>query len=100
MGATIDYGILFTNYYCESRKTLPVNEALKTAYAGSTHTIMTSGLILILVTAIVGNFFEEPTVSSIVKTLSIGALCATLLILFVLPGALAVCDRFTVKKQK
>ncbi|MCM1181652.1 MAG: MMPL family transporter [Clostridium sp.] len=100
MGATIDYGILFTNYYCENRKTLPVKEALTAAYTGSTHTILTSGLILILVTAIVGNFFAEPTVSAIVKTVSIGALCATLLILFVLPGVLAVCDRLIIRKKK
>lgn len=43
MGATIDYGILFTNYYRESRRTLNVKEALRKAYAGSIHTIMTSG---------------------------------------------------------
>ncbi|MCM1363224.1 MAG: efflux RND transporter permease subunit [Clostridiales bacterium] len=100
MGATIDYGILFTNYYCENRKTLPIKEALTAAYTGSTHTILTSGLILILVTAIVGNFFAEPTVSAIVKTVSIGALCATLLILFVLPGVLAVCDRLIIRKKQ
>lgn len=100
MGATIDYGILFTNYYIKNRAALSVKEALKAAYAGSTHTILTSGLILIVVTAIVGNFFEEPTVAAIVKTVSTGALCATLLILFVLPGLLAVCDRFVVRKKK
>ncbi|MCM1060528.1 MAG: MMPL family transporter [Eubacterium sp.] len=100
MGATIDYGILFTNYYCEKRKELPIKEALSAAYSGATHTILTSGLILILVTAIIGNFFEEPTVSAIVKTVSTGALSATILILFILPGVLAVCDRFVIKKSK
>ncbi|MCM1167491.1 MAG: MMPL family transporter [Lachnospiraceae bacterium] len=100
MGATIDYGILFTNYYCENRKTLPIKESLSAAYSGATHTILTSGLILILVTAVVGNFFEEPTVSAIVKTVSIGALSATLLILFVLPSVLAVCDRLVIRKAK
>lgn len=100
MGATIDYGILLTNYYCEARRTMSVKEALGAAYAGSSHTILTSGLILILVTAIVGNFFEEPTVSAIVKTVSVGALCATVLILLVLPGVLAVCDKIIIKKKK
>ena len=100
MGATIDYGILLTNYYCEARKTMSVREALGAAYAGSNHTILTSGLILILVTAIVGNFFEDPTVSAIVKTVSVGALCATVLILFVLPGVLAVCDKVVIRKKK
>ncbi len=100
MGATIDYGILFTNYYRENRVSLPVKDALKAAYAGSVHTILTSGLILILVTAIVGNFFKEPTVSAIVGTISIGALFATILILFVLPGLLALCDKFVCRKKK
>lgn len=99
MGATIDYGILLTNYYREARASMEVKDALKAAYAGSTHTILTSGLILILVTAIVGNFFQEATIAAIVKTISIGALCATLLILFVLPGVLACCDRLIVKKK-
>ena len=100
MGATIDYGILFTNYYRESRRSMPVREALSAAYAGSTHTILTSGLILILVTAILANFFSDPTIAAIVKTISIGSLCAVLLILFVLPGLLALCDRFVIRKEK
>lgn len=100
MGATIDYGILFTNYYRESRRTMDVKEALKKAYAGSIHTIMTSGLILVTVTAIVGGMFEEATVSAIVKTLSIGSFCAIVLILFILPGILAVCDKIVTRKKE
>ena len=99
MGSTVDYGILLTNYYCEARKTVNVKRALKKAYAGSIHTIMTSGLILVLVTAAVGGMFDNPTVTAIVKTISMGALCATLLILFVLPGVLAACDRIVTKKR-
>lgn len=99
MGATIDYGILFTNYYVESRRTADVKDALKKAYDGSIHTIMTSGLILVTVTAIVGGMFEEATVSAIVRTISIGSFCAIVLILFVLPGILAVCDKIVTKKK-
>ena len=98
LGATVDYGILLTNYYCEARKTEDVKDALKAAYAGSIHTILTSGLILILVTAAVGGMFENPTITAIVNTISLGALCVTILILFVLPGLLAACDRFVAKK--
>ncbi len=99
MGATIDYGILFTNYYVENRKTETVFEALKKAYAGAIHTIATSGLILVIVTAIVGNGFKEPTVAAIVKTLSIGSFVAIVLILFILPGVLACCDKLITKKN-
>ena len=99
MGATIDYGILFTNYYRENRRKFDKKEALKKAYEGSIHTILTSGLILVLVTAVVGKMFEDATVSAIVRTLSIGSFCAILLILFILPGVLAACDRMIIKKK-
>lgn len=92
MGATIDYGILFTSYYLEHRKTHGLKEALSAAYNGSIHTILTSGLIMILVTGFLGKLFENPTVGQICETISKGAVCATLLILFVLPGVLAVFD--------
>ncbi|MFV0400035.1 MAG: MMPL family transporter [Oscillospiraceae bacterium] len=100
MGATIDYGILFTNYYVENRKHLGVKEALTAAYNGSIHTILTSGLIIIVVTGILGQLFENPTVGQICETISKGALCATLLIVFVLPGVLAVFDRWITKSKK
>ena len=99
MGATIDYGILFTNYYCENRRTSDIREALKKAYAGSIHTIMTSGLVLVSVTAVVGGLFEDATVSAIVRTISIGSFCAIVLILFILPGVLAACDRLVIRKK-
>lgn len=100
MGATIDYGILFTNYYRESRETMDIKEALIAAYNGSSHTIFTSGLIMIIVTAIVGNFFENPTVGQICITVSVGCASATMLILFILPGLLAALDKLTTKKKK
>ena len=99
MGATIDYGILFTNYYCEHRSKLDIKEAMKKAYADSIHTIITSGMILVLITAVVGRMFEDAAVSAIVKTISIGSFCAITLILFVLPGVLAACDRLIIKKK-
>lgn len=100
MGATVDYGILFTNYYREKRRTLGIREALEASYEGSIHTILTSGLIMILVTGIIGFSPVDPTIGQICQTISIGALSATLLILFVLPGLLAAFDRFVVKKKK
>ncbi|MEI3231868.1 MAG: MMPL family transporter [Gordonibacter pamelaeae] len=63
MGATIDYGILFTTYYREKRGMLGVKEALIAAYNGSIHTIATSGLIMILMTAVVGSLTPTPPCS-------------------------------------
>lgn len=98
MGATIDYGILFTNYYREKRREYEVKAALKEAYDSSIHTILTSGLILVLVTGIIGYTVSDPAIGQICRTISIGALSATLLILFVLPSLLATFDKIITRK--
>ncbi len=100
MGATIDYGILYTNYYRENRKTMDVKEALAAAYNGSIHTILTSGLIIVIVTGVIGFSPVDPTIAQICQTISIGSLSAILLILFVLPGLLAAFDKLVVRKKK
>lgn len=100
MGATIDYGILLTNYYRENRKKLEPKDALKQAYKGSMHTIMTSGLIMVLVTGIIATFYTDPTVSQICRTISIGVFSAIILIVFILPGVLATFDKAITKERK
>ena len=100
MGATIDYGILFTTYYREKRGMLGVKEALIAAYNGSIHTIATSGLIMILMTAVVGSLYPDPAMQQICLTLSQGFLCAIALILVVRPGMLALFDRFVSRRGK
>ena len=99
MGATIDYGIVFCNFYMDSRKTMDVTDALRTAYEGSIHTIMTSGSILVLVLAALGILVSSPMISDVSTTLSIGALVAMLLILLVLPGMTVCCDRLINRKK-
>ncbi len=100
MGATIDYAILLTNYYREARISLGIKDSLKTAYEGSSHTILTSGMILVIITAILGYLFKDETVKAIIKTISIGSFCAVILILFILPGVLASLDRIIIRKKK
>ena len=100
MGATIDYGILFTSYYRENRNRLEPPEALKAAYDGSIHSIMTSGLIIVLITGIFGYIYPDPTIAEICRTISTGALSAILVILFMLPGLLAALDRLIVHGKR
>ena len=100
MGATIDYGILFTNYYTEYRKTASRSDAIRQAYESAIHTIATSGLILVLVPSIIGRFFQDPTITAIVNTLSLGSLIAILIILVCLPGILVAVDRLMVNKSR
>ena len=100
MGATIDYGILFTNYYLGFRRGGQTRaDALKNAYSGSIHTIMTSGLIIIMAPFIMSELLTDPTICSILSSLTFGALSVIFLILFVLPALLAVTDKLVVHKR-
>ena len=85
---------------CRREGTLSVGEAIVAAYKGSIHTILTSGTIMVLITAVIGPLFGNPTIEQIVRTLSVGCASAMFLILFVLPGILALCDRVIVRKTK
>lgn len=100
MGAAIDYGILFANYYREKRAKLNIVDSLQQAYKGSIHTILTSGLILILVPGIMAILVSDATVASIVRAISVGALATVLLVIFVLPGLLATFDKLILPPQK
>lgn len=94
MGATIDYAILFTSYYRELRRSGDIPEALLGSYTNSINTILTSGSIMVVATLILGYAFSNPAIGQICHTISKGAACAIVLILFILPGALASLDRF------
>jgi len=98
MGATIDYAILYTSYYLESRKTMNVEKSIINSYNKSIHTILTSASILIIATLIIGHL-ATAIAAKICKTLSQGTLCAALLILILLPAVLGACDRLIVKNK-
>ncbi|MBQ1874144.1 MAG: MMPL family transporter [Paludibacteraceae bacterium] len=100
MGATIDYGILFANYYKEHRRTMLPYEAVKAAYKGSIRTITTSGLIMIVGPGAMAILVDDITISAIVGCLAVGAAMAVLLILIVLPGVLVACDKLVVRKSQ
>jgi predicted RND superfamily exporter protein len=100
MGATIDWGILFASYFRETRPGLSRREALTAAYNGSIHTILTSSLVVVLVTGSVGFLFENPTIGEICLTIAKGALCASVLIIFVLPGVVAAFDKLINRRKK
>ena len=97
MGATIDYGILFTNCYKECRRTMDIRDALAGAYKASRHTITTSGTILTVAPGAMALMVDNVTISSIVGCIAIGAFAAVTLILVILPGIIATCDRLIVR---
>ena len=94
MGATVDYAILYTSYYREQRLYADRPEAISGAYTGSLHTILTSASIMIVAAGILGFVFANPAIGEICLTISRGAISATLIIVFILPGVLAALDRF------
>ena len=100
MGATVDYGILFTSNYRHARARMGVAPALESAYVCSIHTVMTSGLIIVLVCGAIAMFGSDPTIGQICQTLSLGAACTIALILVFLPGILATLDRWVAGKGR
>jgi predicted RND superfamily exporter protein len=98
MGATIDYGILFTNNYREARASTSKIDSIRKAYLASTHTILTSGTIMTLAPFAMSLMIDDTTIATILQCIAAGALAAVLLIIFVLPGLLAAFDRFVVRR--
>ncbi len=99
MGATIDYGILFTNNYREARATTSKIDSIRKAYLVSTHTILTSGTIMTLAPFVMSIMIDDATIATILRCIAAGALAAVLLIIFVLPGLLAAFDKFVVGRK-
>lgn len=97
MGATIDYAIVYTSYYRESRLTMGVKDSVINAYNRSIHTIISSSSILIIVTLVVAKF-ASAIAAKICETISQGTFAAAILILLVLPGVLASTDKFICRK--
>lgn len=102
MGATVDYGILYTSYYREFRQKLPKREALIASLNSSIHTILTSASILIIVTGVLGFILRvsNPAISEILLIIARGGVASSLLVVFVLPGLLSAFDRWVCKKDQ
>ena len=97
MGATIDYGILLTNNYINNRKNYGVMDSMSLALSSSITTILTSGSILVLATLIIGLVSKVSIISDLGLLLSRGCLISILMIVFVLPQCLMVCDKLIEK---
>lgn len=98
MGATIDYSILLTSFYRTNRREYGILDSLRLAYKAAGHSIMTSGLILTLAPYVMSHMISDRMVAMILRPLSFGALAAILVILFILPGMIIICDRFVAPK--
>lgn len=100
MGATIDYTILFTHDYLAARRQEDIETSLKAAFEAASHSILTSGLILIVVPFVMAVTLSDPMITAILRSLGTGALTIVFLMLLVLPGVLAALDPLIRKRNE
>ena len=97
MGATIDYGILVSSYYLESRRTMERRDAIANALKTALPSIFTSGLILITAGLVVHFVSSEIAISQVGLLLGRGTIVSVLMILLVLPSLLVLLDKVVMK---
>ena len=100
MGATIDYSILFTNYYRNCRAIMGVRKSLAVTYYRTANSILTSGIMIVLGPLVMSYTVKDQMTAAIMHSLSMGALAVLILIIFVLPGVLAALDPLVVPRSK
>lgn len=101
LGATVDYAILLTSRFKEE---LALNsdkkKAMIIALQSSSKSIATSALTFFGATASVGIVSDMEMISSLCTLMARGAIISMILILFVLPGVLLLCEKLIVKTSR
>ena len=97
LGATIDYAILFTQFYVEARKTLVKRDAIKYALDHGGHSILTSSLILTTAGYVLKFASSVTGVSAIGELIGRGAALSGVLVIFLLPMLLYIFDKAIAK---
>jgi|GEM_PF-408686 len=98
LGSTIDYAILFTSNFFESRKKKPVKESIYSALSASMRPILTSGVIFTIAGLVLGLTSSFPTVRLLGYSIMRGGISAMIVTLFFLPALLAVTDKLIIFK--
>ncbi|MDL2318997.1 MMPL family transporter [Eubacteriales bacterium OttesenSCG-928-A19] len=93
LGATVDYAILFTDRYMESRRTLQKREALLETVQTAAVSIITSGSILFIAGFILSIISTNILLSSLGTLIARGTLLSLISVLFVLPALLTFLDK-------
>lgn len=99
LGSTVDYAILLTERYKETRQTMAKTEAVHSTIAAVTVSILTSGTVLTVVGFLLGVISTHGLLSQLGYFIGKGTLCSMIIVLFVLPGLLWLTDRFTVGRR-
>ncbi|MGN1350503.1 MAG: RND family transporter [Anaerovoracaceae bacterium] len=92
LGATVDYAILLTDRYMENRRSMGKRESVIQTISAVTVSILTSGILLTVVGFLLGYISTHGVLSQLGIFLGRGALLSMIIVLFVLPGLLFLCD--------
>ena len=92
MGANIDYAIVISSHYKDLKKEMHPKRAIIEALNESFPTIFTSGTILAVAGALIGQMTTNPIISAIGSCLSRGTIISIILVLAVLPQILVLGD--------
>lgn len=93
LGATIDYAILLTNRYVESRKTLDPHESAVEAITKAGQSILTSAGILGVAGLTISFVFSQATMKQMGLLVGRGAIISGLMVFIVLPQLLVIFDK-------
>ena len=94
LGATVDYAILMTTRYKSERLSgQDKRQSVGTALAASIPSILVSGLGLFAATFGVAVYSDIDIISSMCMLMARGAIVSMLLVIFILPALLLLCDR-------
>lgn len=100
LGATVDYAILMTERYLEFRKVGSKEDAVVKSVATVMVSILTSGSIMIGVGFFLGYISSHKILSQLGVLLGKGTICSLIIVVFVLPGMLYLCDNLILKKKR
>ena len=96
LGATVDYAILMTTRYKAERRTKSSKESAAAALAVSMPSIIVSGCGLFAATFGVAVYSDMDIISSMCMLMARGAIVSVLMVTFILPALLILCDKVIV----
>ncbi|MDD7593197.1 MAG: MMPL family transporter [Peptoniphilaceae bacterium] len=100
LGATVDYAILYSQHYLDLRERLGRRDAVVEASRQTVPSLLPPALILTSAGTVLSLTSSIAIVSELGTVLARGALLSLGMVVFVLPGLLALCDRFIQKTTR
>lgn len=92
LGATVDYAILMTDRYRENRRSIAKRDAVVKTWSDVFVSVMTSGSALTVVGLLLGEVSSNRLLAQLGIFVGRGAIFSLVIVLFVLPGLLYLCD--------